>query len=88
MLMHEKACVIPIVVYRFYCMTLYHSQTRRHVLKLKVNNQIYQTLPWRDDYQTSKDIQSNKDFFYEFLSMGTCLVFLYTDLSVPLNVSA
>ena len=34
MLMHEKTCVIPIVVYRFYCMALYHSKTLRHVIKI------------------------------------------------------
>ena len=34
MLMHEKTCVIPIVVYRFYCMALFHSMTRRHMINI------------------------------------------------------
>ena len=32
MLMHEKTCVIPIVVSRFCCMALFHSQTPHHVI--------------------------------------------------------
>ena len=28
----SKICK-PLAVYRFYCMALYHSQTRRHVIK-------------------------------------------------------
>ena len=32
MLMHEKTCVIPIVVYRFKCMALLHSKARRHMI--------------------------------------------------------
>ena len=26
----------PLVVYRFYCMALFHSQTRRHVINLNI----------------------------------------------------
>ena len=33
MLMHEKTCVITIVVYQFYCMALYHIRTRHHVIR-------------------------------------------------------
>ena len=27
----------PLVVYRFYCMALYHSQTRRHMIHVLLN---------------------------------------------------
>ena len=38
MLLHEKTCVIPIVVYRFLCMALYHSLMRRHVIKDSISD--------------------------------------------------
>ena len=35
-----KTCVIPIVVYRFYCMALFYSQTRRHVINRQIKIKI------------------------------------------------
>ena len=32
MLIHRKKGLIPIVVNRFYCMAIFHSQTRRHMI--------------------------------------------------------
>ena len=29
---------VPLVVYRFYCMALFHSQTRRHMIKSIIND--------------------------------------------------
>ena len=28
----------PLVVYRFYCIALFHSQTRRHVISMYIKN--------------------------------------------------
>ena len=42
MLMHRKTCLISIVVFRFYNMTLFHSQTRRHMIRVEYSMDIIQ----------------------------------------------
>ena len=36
--------IIPLVVYQFYCMALYHSKTRRHVINYNIIRSLYQNI--------------------------------------------
>ena len=44
----SRKSIKPLVVYRFYCMVLFHSQTRRHMIKL-----LYFQGWWRQGYYCS-----------------------------------
>ena len=58
----------PLVVYQFYCMALYHAQTRRHVINhishfsLKTSVDLLLTAQW----DASDEHPQIRDFFFQF----------------------